>query len=598
MATIGTMTVDVRADVAKMSKDLEKIKKKTRKSANSMKKSFNGVKIALASVFSAGAVVAGIKKTIDSLDKVNKAASKLGTTTEQLSSLAFAAERAGIDANLFENSMQRLSRRSAEATVGLGEARMALKELGIDAKNFADISLEEKMYTLADAFQGVTSEQDQLRIAFKLFDTEGAKLVNMLKNGSTEIKEFQGLSDKLGKTLKSSVAADASRAADAITNFSAAFDGITNSLAQNFLPMINKALNAVQDFFGIERIVKVNELKEKLAEARIELERLQNIRWKGGDIFPKKLEKAKNAVIDLGFEIEALEEKNKKTSEFKLASSESIDTLNKYQASLKTLKAEFDPMSKLIQDTNEKFLVLDEALTRGDINENQYSVMMDNLNESTIKAYDTLQTLQEPLTKIQELGVGVADSIGNSMLGAFDSMMEGAFSFKDTMKSLLKDVLKELIKVFVIQQAVGALKGSFGVPTQSATVGMASQPTFGQSSFGAQSMLDPKQFFAKGGIVNSPTNFMDGTTPSQMGEKGAEMIAPIKRMPNGDMGVGASPVNIEIINNAGASVSAQRDGDSIKVMIEKVESSIAGGIRKGTGPVGSAIQGMKQQGRL
>lgn len=65
-------------------------------------------------------------------------------------------------------AMQRMTRRAAEAAQGTGEAQKAIKELGIDAVKFSNLSLEEKMYQLSDALQGVGNESDQLRIAFKL----------------------------------------------------------------------------------------------------------------------------------------------------------------------------------------------------------------------------------------------------------------------------------------------------------------------------------------------------------------------------------------------------------------------------------------------
>ena len=81
-------------------------------------------------------------------------------------------------------AMQRFTRRAAEAAQGTGEAKGAIRELGLDAQKLQKLPLDDQMKVLADAFGNVQNESDKLRIAFKLFDSEGAALVNTLALGS------------------------------------------------------------------------------------------------------------------------------------------------------------------------------------------------------------------------------------------------------------------------------------------------------------------------------------------------------------------------------------------------------------------------------
>jgi len=59
------------------------------------------------------------------------------------------------------------------------------------------------------------------------------------------------------------------------------------------------------------------------------------------------------------------------------------------------------------------------------------------------------------------------------------------------------------------------------------------------------------------------------------------MIAPVKRMPNGDMGVGASPVNVTVNNNAaGVETIARQDsngGLTIDVVLKQAAQAIQSG---------------------
>ena len=74
-----------------------------------------------------------VKRSLDATDSLAKTASKIGTTTEALSKLQYAAQLTGVEQNTLNMAMQRFTRRAAEAAQGTGEAKGALRELGVDA---------------------------------------------------------------------------------------------------------------------------------------------------------------------------------------------------------------------------------------------------------------------------------------------------------------------------------------------------------------------------------------------------------------------------------------------------------------------------------
>ena len=124
-----------------------------------------------------------VKSSLSATDSLAKTASKIGTTTEALSALRYAADITGVATTTMDMALQRFTRRTAEAAKGTGEAKGAIRELGINAQELNRMPLDQRMLVLADAFSGVKSESDRLRLAFKLFDSEGAALVNTLSLG-------------------------------------------------------------------------------------------------------------------------------------------------------------------------------------------------------------------------------------------------------------------------------------------------------------------------------------------------------------------------------------------------------------------------------
>jgi len=190
-------------------------KDQTSKAINSLKGNLNNATKAIDRIkgslggmtgaLGAAAGVAGFgllaKSALQTADSLGKTATKLGVTSNQLFKFQTQAELAGISTQTADMALQRFTRRTAEAAVGTGEAQGALKELRLDAAKLQALPLDQRMKVLADAFQEVKSPADRLRLAFKLFDSEGAAMVNMLEGGSESLEETERRMKKLGITI-------------------------------------------------------------------------------------------------------------------------------------------------------------------------------------------------------------------------------------------------------------------------------------------------------------------------------------------------------------------------------------------------------------
>lgn len=84
--------------------------------------------------------------------------------------------------------------------------------------------------------------------------------------------------------------------------------------------------------------------------------------------------------------------------------------------------------------------------------------------------------------------------------------------------------------------------------------------------------------FAQGGVVSSPTMFpMAGNRTGIMGEKGAEAIMPLKRAPNGQLGVQAqtAPATVNIYNQADSRIeTVQRPDGETDIFIRRVNNAL------------------------
>lgn len=184
------------------------------------------------------AAAALTKMSMASIDNLAKTADKIGTTTEALAGLRHAAELSGVSSDTLDMAMQRLTRRVSEAASGTGEAKNALIELGINAQALEQLPLDKQMEVIADKMGGVGTQADRVRLAMKLFDSEGVALVNTLGMGSEGLIAMAKEAEHLGITMSRVDAAQIEVANDAVTRAKGVFTGLGNQLAQAFSPIV------------------------------------------------------------------------------------------------------------------------------------------------------------------------------------------------------------------------------------------------------------------------------------------------------------------------------------------------------------------------
>ena len=217
------------------------------KALGGLTKSIFSMRTALVGVAGAAGFGLLVKSSLTSIDTLAKTASKIGTTTEALGKLRFAAELSGVATTTVDMAMQRFTRRLAEAAKGTGEAKGALKELNIDARALLKLSLDEQVLALSDAFGKQKNAADKVRLAMKLFDSEGVALVNTLGLGTEALKEMFGEAESLGFIMSSEAAKGVEETNDSIKTLSRVIKGIKDQFTAALAPAIKLAVVKLQE---------------------------------------------------------------------------------------------------------------------------------------------------------------------------------------------------------------------------------------------------------------------------------------------------------------------------------------------------------------
>ncbi len=173
-------------------------------------KSIGGVGKAFLGGLAGGAFIGGIeglargvRSVLSELTNIGDVASKVGLTTDALQQLRHVASLAGVETGTLDTAMQRFSRRVAEAANGSGVLRDILKANNVQLRN-ADGSMRSQVDILRDyanLIKNAGSEQERLLLAFKAFDSDGAALVNVFKDGATAIDTMRQKTEEAGGVI-------------------------------------------------------------------------------------------------------------------------------------------------------------------------------------------------------------------------------------------------------------------------------------------------------------------------------------------------------------------------------------------------------------
>lgn len=255
---------DIRSAVKELNR-LDKNANKAEKSTNKLSRATSALRGKMGALITvAGAIGYArlTKSSIEYADTIAKTADKLGVTTDALQEYRYAAERSGVQQTALDMGLQRFSRRLGEADKGMGELKGTMLELGISTRDSAGNirTAEDVLQEYAGAIQNAEGDQEKLRLAFKAFDSEGAAMVNMLRNGA------EGLNELRQQAVDSGVVMDAQliRKAEVIND---KWDTLTQTIGVKFKSAL---IEIAAPLFNVQTNM------ERLAEIEIELARAGN----------------------------------------------------------------------------------------------------------------------------------------------------------------------------------------------------------------------------------------------------------------------------------------------------------------------------------
>lgn len=176
-------------------------------------------------------------------DEVYHSASKFGFSTKAYQEWSYVMERSGSSIEDLKGFLETLGSEQAAVITGSEEAAQKFKNLGISAEEAAGMDSQELFETTIKKLQGISSATERSAYAYSLFGDEASRLMNVINMSNGEMQEAINQYNLLGGAMSGELVEKSNRLQNSIANMKQAWQGISNTLAEVFIPVVQKVVN-------------------------------------------------------------------------------------------------------------------------------------------------------------------------------------------------------------------------------------------------------------------------------------------------------------------------------------------------------------------
>jgi len=233
MAAIGTLTIEMAANVARLAQDMQKVWSTVDGTMNKIKAAAKMGLAALGAGVSVAGITAFVKSAINAADEMSKLSQKTGVAVKDLAGLQLAYQQSGIQAGALQTSMAKLAQ-------GMAKGNDAFAAMQLSTKN-ADGSLKstrDMLGEVADKFASYQDGAEKTALAMQLFGKAGADMIPLLSGGAAGLAEFDAMAQQLGLTMDEATAKSAEKFNDTLDLVSMGVSGVGTQIAAQLLPTL------------------------------------------------------------------------------------------------------------------------------------------------------------------------------------------------------------------------------------------------------------------------------------------------------------------------------------------------------------------------
>lgn len=545
-------------------------------------KGFSRVRHSLAAALSFAAIAHFTKSQIDAADELSKLNERTGVSVEKLSEFAYGAKLAGVATQEMATGLQKLAQNMAEAASNRGsQAAEVFRSLGISVTD-ANGRLRDtsKVFEeLSARFAGAADGANKVAISRALLGKTGDSLIPMMN----KLSETSAEARRLGLTVSDDFAKSAERFNDHLSRMGSGVGSFIRTAIHPLINWFNSVMAAMEQ--GDRK--RLEFLQSEADEIRARMSKESGPEYIGTFYSDSQFNE----------DIERLREIESETARLKARLVEPVKlpkpggagdlpgipdagAISRYESLMKDIeKATGNAQANILDDEREKALAR-VAVTK---NEWEQKAKLANLNVEQQKKFQdefnkwheaaTADAMKASRTPMEQLNAQwqnttrmMQEATTRWANGATEAVVEFGMTGKASVRDFANSVLRDFLRIATQKYLTGRLF------TAAESGGFFSSIA---SLFGGG--------MATGGPVSAGTAYM-------VGEQGPEMFVPRTSgaiVPNDRLGAGGANVEVNVINQSGAPLTAENKGsrfDGERYIVDVVLKNI-----DSYGPLRSAI---------
>lgn len=154
---------------------------------NTVKQAASSIGETLRSYLAVGALIAEFHKIATAAEEIHLQSARFGIDAEQLQVVTNAAKQLGLDMGQVARAMNLLELNAQKAIDPSTKQALAMEHLGISAKAFAALNVDQKFFTLADAYRNSAQDGQAYADVAELIGKRNTELIPLLAEGSKAI---------------------------------------------------------------------------------------------------------------------------------------------------------------------------------------------------------------------------------------------------------------------------------------------------------------------------------------------------------------------------------------------------------------------------
>lgn len=195
--------------------------------------------------------------------QADAAAKSANLSVEEYGRLKHAAELSGASIEIVDKATRKMT--SILGKKQPPEVAQALSTLGLSSERLKKARPEEALGAIGDALKKIPDDAERVRLSALLLGEEfGPKLTPLLEAGTAGIKAMGDEAEQLGLVFSKDTASAAERLGDANDKLKKRFEGVLNTVAAKYIPLMADLTEGVVDWIKANKDVIDGTLQKAL----------------------------------------------------------------------------------------------------------------------------------------------------------------------------------------------------------------------------------------------------------------------------------------------------------------------------------------------